>query len=355
MQTWTETLLRRGLPSPFVVDLIDTRVSRAHHAIRPRLNFGELKRFCRIVWRVYRALRSGRYAILHMNCSFTLTAAPRNLLTAWLGRRAGVPCIVHLHGTFTVPAGADYVARQYRRLYRRLFERASWILALGQPSYEAICALGAFGEKTTRLMPNFVDFDRVPRQTARMVGRDDSRMKVVFTGTLVASKGIYVVAAVAQRVTGMSFVLVGDGPSDVRAAFIRHLEGRGLGDSVVVSDPQPNDRVLALLADADAFFFPSAREGFPFSVLEAMAVGLPIVASNVGALPEMVDVPAGGFLMPPDDVAGFADALERLRSDPKLRYDMGRHNRTQAEVRYDYDVVVKRLCGVYREALGQRA
>ena len=94
-------------------------------------------------------------------------------------------------------------------------------------------------------------------------------------------------------------------------------------------------------------FFPSTREGFPFSVLEAMAVGLPIVASSIGALPEMIDVPKGGFLLQPDDVAGFAKALDRLRSDPKLRDDMGRHNRAQAERVYDYDVVVKRLCGVY--------
>ena len=113
------------------------------------------------------ALRSGRYAILHMNCSFTLTATPRTLLLAWLARRARVPYIVHLHGTFHVPAGTDYVARQYRRLYRRLFEGAAWIMALGRPSYDAICTLGAFGPKTTGLMPNFVDFDHVRQHGER--------------------------------------------------------------------------------------------------------------------------------------------------------------------------------------------
>ena len=58
MQTWTETLLRRGLPRPFDVDLVDTRVSRPHHAMSPRLTYREVKRFLRILWRIYLSLRS---------------------------------------------------------------------------------------------------------------------------------------------------------------------------------------------------------------------------------------------------------------------------------------------------------
>ena len=274
---------------------------------------------------------------------------------AWVARHAGVPYIVHLHGTFRLPEGADFVSRQYRNLYRRIFEGAAWILALGEPSYHAICALGAFGGKTTGLMPNFVDFHVVPHRGGRAARRDDGWMKVVFTGTLVASKGIYTLAAVAERVVGMSFQLVGGGPQDARNAFVRHLEERGLTERVEVLEAQPIDRVLTLLAEADAFFFPSMREGLPFSVLEAMAVGLPVVASSVGGIPEMIDVPAGGVLLQPEDIDGFAQALEGLRLQPTLRQEMGRHNRTKAERHYDYDVVVKRLCGVYDQVLRSEA
>ena len=170
-------------------------------------------------------------------------------------------------------------------------------------------------------------------------------------GTLVASKGIYTLAAVVERVPDVVFQLVGDGPADSRDGFIRHLEGRGLADRVELLEARPNDRVLALLAEADVFFFPSMREGLPFSILEAMAVGLPVVASNVGAIAEIVDVPAGGILLQPEDVDGFARALNRLRLQPTLRREMGEHNRAKTQQHYDYDVVVKQLCCVYDEVL----
>ena len=321
-----------------------------HHAIAPRLTYGEVKRFFALLWRIHASLRSGRYAILHLNCSFTLTATPRNLLMTWVARRARVPYIVHLHGTFRVPAGGDLVSRQYRMVYRRIFDSAAWILALGRPSYRSICALGRYGDKTTGLMPNFVDFRVVPQRSRADEGTD-GRIKVVYSGTLVASKGIYTLAAVAERVPDVVFQLVGDGPADSRDKFVRHLEGRGLADRVELLEARPNDRVLALLAEADVFFFPSMREGLPFSVLEAMAVGLPVVASNVGAIAEIVDVPAGGVLLQPEDVDGFARALNRLRLQPTLRRQMGEHNRAKAEQHYDYDVVVKQLCRVYDEVL----
>lgn len=87
------------------------------------------------------------------------------------------------------------------------------------------------------------------------------------------------------------------------------LEWRRLLDRVAGLEARPNKDVLALLADADVFFFPSLGEGMPNSAMEAMAVGLPVVASNVGAIPEMIDVPDGGMLLDPQDVDGFAQAM----------------------------------------------
>ena len=97
------------------------------------------------------------------------------------------------------------------------------------------------------------------------------------------------------------------------------------------------------------FLFPSKFrfEGFPNSVSEAMAVGLPVVASTVGAIPEMIDVGEGGYLAAPDDIEGYAEALSRLRDEPSLRARMGVYNRQKALREYDYAVVVKELCNAY--------
>ena len=202
-------------------------------------------------------------------------------------------------------------------------------------------------------MPNFIDFDWVPERSGIALRAGD-RIKVIYTGRIWAPKGIAMIARVAERVPDADFQLVGDGPAESRDAFIRDLESRRLLDRVAVLEARPNKDVLALLADADVFFFPSLGEGMPNSVMEAMAVGLPVVASNVGAIPEMIDVPDGGMLLDPQDVDGFAQAIDHLRTHPELRIQMGRYNRMKAQRNYDYDVVVKRLCSIYDNVLAGR-
>ena len=352
MQTWTETLLRRGLPEPFAVDLVNTRqtVKRRKPGARP--TYGELARFLKILWRIHALLRSRGHALLHLNSSFTPTATLMNLGTTWIARRAGVPYIVHLRGTFLVPDGTRLAARLYRGAYRRIFDNAAWLLLLGEASQRSVRALGSYDDKTTGMMPNFVDFRAMPRRS-----RPDSRpgpMTVVYTGRIWPAKGIATIASVAERVPNVVFQLVGDGPAESRDAFVRDLESRGLHGRVVLLDARPSKDVLALLAGADVFLFPSLREGMPNSVLEAMAMGLPVVASNVGAIPEMIDVPDGGLLFDPKDTDGFAGAIDHLRLHPEIRDEMGRYNRVKARQNYDYDVVVKRLCDVYDDILTRR-
>ena len=355
MQTWTETLLRRGLPEPFAVDLVDTRQTvKRRKPGRPRLTIGEAARFFRTLWRFHSALRSGRYALAHLNSSFTPTATLVNLGTTWIARRAGVPYVVHLHGTFRVPDGTRLASRLYRRAYRRIFDGAAWIVLLGKASECAVLALGDYGRKTTGFMPNFIDFRAVPPPSS-IAPRAGRPMKVVYTGTIWAPKGVATIASVAERVPDAVFQLVGGGPSGFRESFVRDLESRSLLGRVAVLDARPNQDIFALLAEADVFLFPSLREGLPNSVLEAMAVGLPVVASNVGAIPEIVDVPDGGMLLDPGDVDGFARAIDHLRTHPELRDQMGRYNREKARRNYDYDAVVKRLCGVYDDVLADRA
>ena len=347
IQTWTEILCERGLPAPFELELVDTRVTRRHQNIPPKLSLAEAKRFLKIVWTIYRALRSGRFSIMHLNCSLTMTATPRNLVSALIARRVRVPYVVHLRGTLSVPTGNSLASRFYRWAYRTMFKGAAAILALGQPSYRSVLELGDFANKTVPLLPNFVDFRSVQERVPRTESCED--LRVIFTGALVESKGIYTVVEAAELVQGPQFQLVGDGPPESRQALLQHIRNRGLQERVTVSGPITSREVLGMLSNSDVFLFPSKFrfEGFPNSVSEAMAVGLPVVASTVGAIPEMIDVGQGGYLAAPDDIKSYAEALIRLRDEPSLRTRMGAYNRQKALREYDYEVVVKELCNVY--------
>ena len=283
--------------------------------------------------------------------------------------------MVHLHGTFLLPPGGGPAARFYRRAYRSIFDGAAWILALGQPSYQSILQLGDYARKTTPLLPNTVDSALIPHRLppgpalaappeadAPEPGPVESTLpqaeppeplKVIFTGALIEAKGVHTIVEVAKRLPEVRFHLVGDGTVESRARLLRHIQADGLQQRVQVSGPFENRELVRMLADNDVFLFPSKlkHEGFPVSVAEAMAAGLPVVASPVGALPEMIDRPEGGCLAAADDVDAYAAALEHLRDRPGLRQRMGQHNRQKALREYDYAVVMQQLCGIYRQAM----
>ena len=344
LATWTQVLLKRGLPKPFEVELVDTRVARRHQSMPTSLGLAEIRRTLRILTGVHRALRSGRFSIMHMNCSLYFAGAFRNLASALIARRAKVPYVAHLHGLFRVPAGNGPLAILYRWACRTIFDGAASVLALGLPSYRAVLELGDFREKT-QLMPNYVDLQAVPTPTPKTERPD--LMRVVFTGSLVESKGVFTIVEVAKRFPRTQFRLIGDASDESKRKLSEYIREQGVGDRVQLLGPLSNNEVLAMLQENDVFLFPSMREGFPISVAEAMAVGLPVVASPVGAIPEMIDVPEGGYLVAPDDPAGYVEALSRLDDDPSLMERMGRHNRRKAEREYDYDVVIRRLCDIY--------
>ncbi len=134
--------------------------------------------------------------------------------------------------------------------------------------------------------------------------------------------------------------LVGEGP--LRRDLERRVEAASLGDRVRFHGGLPRPAVARLLSTADAAVLAShptrsgKREGIPVALMEAMAAGLPVVATAISGIPELVQAGVTGFLVPSGDPRALADALERLASDPDLRDRMGRAGR--ARVMRDFDL-----------------
>jgi glycosyltransferase involved in cell wall biosynthesis len=130
---------------------------------------------------------------------------------------------------------------------------------------------------------------------------------------------------------GFEALLVGDGPDrgEVEAEIVKlGVEGR-------VKLAGERSDVPALLADSDVFVLSSRSEGLPVSVLEAMAAELPVVASDVGGLGELVVDGETGLLVPSGDPAALAEALGRLLDDRELRQKLGAAGRARAEASFD--------------------
>lgn len=124
--------------------------------------------------------------------------------------------------------------------------------------------------------------------------------------------------------------------------------------AVVFAGERPVEEVADLLAAADVFVLASRWEGLPYSVIEAMMAGLPVVASRVGGLPELVVDGLTGFLVPPGDAEALGRALARLLRDPAERARMGEAARRRALAEFTVDRMVAGTRSVYLASLGNR-
>jgi glycosyltransferase involved in cell wall biosynthesis len=136
-------------------------------------------------------------------------------------------------------------------------------------------------------------------------------------GRLTRQKALGDALEAVTRVEGVSLVVAGDGPE--RRSLERHASELGIADRVRFSGPLSRDQVLTLYRAADAALSTSAWENLPHSVVEALAVGTPVVATAVGGVPEVVHDGENGLLVAAGDVDAIATAIDRLSRDEALR------------------------------------
>lgn len=140
---------------------------------------------------------------------------------------------------------------------------------------------------------------------------------LAFVGRLVPQKALAVGLDALAEVPDVSLAIAGDGPD--RAALERRAGELGLAGRVRFLGSVPRDTVLRLFRAADAALLPSAWENFPHTVVEALAVGCPVIASAVGGVPEVVGDGENGLLVPPRDARALAAAIGRFFGDAELR------------------------------------
>ena len=164
----------------------------------------------------------------------------------------------------------------------------------------------------------------------------------VFAGRLTAQKSLGIAMRAVEQVPGATLLVVGDGPDRAE------LE-RGAGAGVRFLGAQPRGRVLELFRAADAAVLSSSWENFPHTVVEALAVGTPVVATAVGGVPEAVEDGVNGLLVAAGDERGFAAALLRVASEDGLRARLAANAAPSVE-RYAPERVYGRLEELLSEA-----
>ena len=213
-----------------------------------------------------------------------------------------------------------------------------------------------YTKKEIYVIPNGVDlspFRKLNEHGISRAGTLPGRGKIIlFVGGLRKIKGVeYLLQAMAiikQRFAPCTLVLVGDGSE--RHRLEAQTKELGIEQSVEFVGRAPPERVPDYMRISDVLVLSSTSEGFPNVLLEAMAAGLPIVATRVGGVPDLIKDHVHGFLAEPQSPSDIAQKVITLLEDDELRAKIASENQREAE-KYDWDAVVAQLERAYSAAL----
>lgn len=328
---WTKFFLSRCSKHNIETDLVNTEVigKRLQNATsgrnvydefcRTRLIFGQLKRYLKS--------SSNEYEIAHLNTS----CGPYGLIRDYFIARTIVRKNINVVTQFRCDI-PFWIKNPISKFFlKKLCEISSERMVLCDNSQNYL--KDTFGISSIK-MPNFID-DSVVLNNPKSINQ--SLRKAVFVGRVSNDKGAKELYELAEKFPDITFELVGEVTSLV--------EGYKKPNNVVLRGSSEHDKVIEYMDGADFFIFPTHSEGFSIALTEAMARGLPSVATDVGANKDMV-YPDCGYIVNVGDVDAMETSIKKLYSY-EVREKMSNNALTKVKNEYVPDVVIDKLKSVY--------
>jgi glycosyltransferase involved in cell wall biosynthesis len=239
----------------------------------------------------------------------------------------------------------------YRQAERALAKLTSFVIAVCGAEAELACTVGPV--KRVRVVHNGIDGAPAGAADARVLELAQRGPVICTLTQLRPGKGVETLIDAIPRVLAhdpqVQVALVGDGP--LRDALIARAGSAGVAHAVHFLGEHGDP--LAVLRAADLFVLPSWAEAFPYVILEAMSVGLPIVSTRVGGIPEALTDRATALVVPPREPVAMSRALVELLADRELRMRLG-DAATRMVTKFSRARMVDGVTGVYKEALRRR-
>lgn len=327
--SWTQQYLNSKETKENVVAVVNSSVigERIYQLTNRRLK-DELLRVIRIRKEINRLLNSGEYDVIHYNLSCSMLGMIKDYIC--LRQAKGkINIIVHYH------CDTEYMVQGYASefIFQNICKLADLIFCLNTSSRRHIKRVA---KKDSIIVPNFIvpqynNYERIISNEIRTV---------IFVGHVIPSKGYFELLKVAEKYPGIAFKLIGACSDEYRNVKYPNVEFTG---------EKNKEQVIQELNSADLLLFPSHTEGFPMVVLEAMSCGLPIVATNVGAIPDMIE-DKGGKLVNVGDVDGMVKAIAELKYR-ETRINISKWNINKVLNSYIVDTVMKKIFEIYGEKI----
>jgi L-malate glycosyltransferase len=297
-------------------------------------------------------LIAGRFDVIHFHLPYT--AALGRLAVATVPR-AGRPSVVYTeHSLWNLAAVIT------KGINRAGINRDQSLIVVSQAAHDALppalrdrARVIVHGVSRTQADQLSAQRDQIRTEVRAELGVPDGELLVLTVANIRPEKGYDVLLDATKILMGrdvaVRVVAVGGGPMEDEVRE-RHRV-LGLGDHLQLLG-QRHD-VLRLMAAADIYVLASRQEGLPVTLMEATSMGLPIVATSVGGVPQVVTDGVEGLIVPPGDPERMADGLQRVAADPELRDRFGRAARDKSAM-FDVTGASRQIEGIYRDITDDR-
>ncbi len=239
---------------------------------------------------------------------------PDGVAAVWLGRALNLPVVVTARGSdltqfpdFAIP----------RRLIQTAIRQADGLIAVSAALADRLVALGA---PHATVLRNGIDLNMFAPPADREAARAAlglTRKTLISVGGLIPRKRLHLTIDALTLLPDIDFLVAGEGPE--RAALQARIDAVGLSDRARLLGPVPHAQLAAYYGAADASVLASSREGWANVLLESMACGTPVVASDIPGNPEVVQAPEAGLIVRANTAEGIADAVRSLFAAPPRR------------------------------------
>jgi len=281
--------------------------------------------------------------IVHINSSFGRWAFWRDSLYLLISKIFRKKVVFQLHGG-KLDEFWSHCFYPTRALIKQIFKMPELIAVLSSIQRKPFIEIGF--ERKVKVVPNTVDLTtfKIRNNYRIKFGIPKHRVVVLFIashfdkekGIIELLKAIWLLTREYKRIL---FVFVGGGKE--KYSMIRFCKEKNLEKYVKFTGYLYNNAIIKILHSSDILVLPSHSEGFPLVILEAMAAGLAIVSTPVGAIPEVIKNGDNGFLVKPRDYAALAEKIARLVEDGELRKKISANNVREIKEKYDLKIVAK--------------
>jgi glycosyltransferase involved in cell wall biosynthesis len=290
-----------------------------------------------------RLARTGAFDVVH-----AFWPLPHGLLGLAAKRAGGIPLVSTFFGVELSWLSSELGV--LRPLLRRIVRRSDAITAISSHTSRALSSLAP------GVQPAVIPFGAATApsgEAGKRVRAAGSSMRLLFVGRLVERKGVHVLLRALALGGDDRLTVVGDGPQKLELEELAVAEG--VGGRVTFTGSIEADELSRRFHDADALVLPALRdakgdvEGLGVVLIEALAAGTPVIASESGGIVDIVRHEETGLLVPPGDPARLAGAIARYRDDPTLASRLAERGREHVRSDFSWDRIIDRLETLYRE------